>query len=370
MFSNQIIRYAFSLLMLYFLLVSCDPYKKEFKWQVESPKNLHLDTELLNKLIKKVKDSSFHAIDAILLIKDEKIVLEEYFNGYTKDSMHNTASVGKSITSALVGIAIQQGLIPSLETTVMDYFTDSYRIRDLNTEKKNITIYHFLTMTSGLACDDWDEDSPGNTKHFVTAKDDFALTLNLPMVSKNGKRFAYCSGGANLLGEIIRKASGKSLKEYADTVLFNKIGVYENEWFIVPKPPHNEFAGGGNYLKPRDMAKFGLLYKNKGKWEGEQIIPEKWIEESTSTQIEVPNESAAYGYFWWVKEYTYKERKIPGFEASGNGGNKIIVLPKLDLVFILTGSGYGNEYIEGEQARIIFENYILKSVNTSSTLNK
>lgn len=352
-----------SISVVFFLISSCRSEGENFTWKTKLPGELNIDASPLDKLVERIKDSTFHSVDGIILVKNETIVFEEYFNAFTKDSLHNTASVGKSITSALIGIAIENGLIPGLKSTVMDYFTDTYQVEHLNQEKKNITIEHFLTMSSGLACDDWDENSPGNTKHFVDAKDDFALTLNLPVVNKNGERFSYCSGGANLLGEIIRKQSGQSLKEYADMQLFNKIGVSENKWFIVPKPPHNEFSGGGNILKPRDMAKFGLLYANKGKWNESQIIPLEWVEKSTSKQIDVPGEQDDYGYFWWIKEYRYKEGKVKGFEASGNGGNKITVIPELDLVFVLTGSGYGSEYVEGEQAKNIFENYILKSIN-------
>jgi CubicO group peptidase (beta-lactamase class C family) len=349
--------------LLFLLISSCTTEKEKFEWKTISPKELNINEDILNDLVQKINDSTIHSVDGIVLVKDEKIVFEEYFNGFTKDSLHNTASVGKSVTSALVGIAIENGQIPSLETTVMDFFTDSYAIEHLNEEKRNINIEHFLTMSSGLDCDDWDDNSLGNTKHFIDAKDDFALTLNLTMTNKNRERFAYCSGGANLLGEIIRKQSSQSLKEFADKELFNKIGIYENEWFIVPKEPYSEFAGGGNILRPRDMARFGLLYLNQGNWNGKQVIPSEWIEKSTSKQIEVPSEPADYGYFWWIKSYQYQGQEMDAFEASGNGGNKITVIPELNLVFVLTGSGYGSEYVEGEQAKKIIENYILKSIN-------
>jgi CubicO group peptidase (beta-lactamase class C family) len=165
----------------------------------------------------------------------------------------------------------------------------------------------------------------------------------------------------NLLGEIIRKQSQLSLKDFADKYLFDKIGVMENKWFVTPVPPHYEFAGGGNFLKPRDLARFGLLYLNNGVWQGEQVIPEDWISESTSKQI-ATKEDGDYGYFWWIEDYNYKNKIVKGFEASGNGGNKIIVIPELDIVIILTGSAYGSEYVEGEQAKKIIENFVLASI--------
>ncbi len=355
-----------TIISIIWILAGCNEQRinqeKSFEWKTKSPKTLNINENLLNTLLKKVEDTTFRSIDAILVIKNEKIVLEAYFNGFTKDSLHNTTSVGKSITSALVGIAIKNGHIPSKNTKIVPYFSKDYDIKHLDSIKKNIEIQHFLTMTAGLACNDWDENSPGNTKHFWDVPDDFAFTLNLPMINKNGDKFSYCSGGANLLGEIIRKQSGKSLQKYADEYLFNKIGIKENKWFIVPKPPHNEFAGGGNFLKPRDMARFGLLYLNKGNWLGQQIIPENWVKESVSAQIKT-SEDGDYGYFWWINTYKYKDKVLHGFEASGNGGNKITVIPALNLIIVLTGSGYGNEYIEGEQAKTIMEKYIIPSIH-------
>lgn len=328
---------------------------KSFEWESVPPEDVNLNNKYLLKLIKEIKDSTFYSIDGILVIRNGKIALEEYFNGFTKDSFHNTTSVGKSVTSALTGIAIERGLIPDKKAKMVDFFNEQYRIENLSNQKHQIEVEHLLTMSSGLACDDWDENSPGNTMHFPDVPDDFAFTLNLPMINMPGKRFAYCSGGANLLGEIIRKKSGQSLKDFADEHLFNKIGIQENEWFLVPKPPYYEFSGGGNFLKPRDMARFGLLYLNKGMWQGEQILLRKWVEESTTKQIQTPED----GYLWWIKEFKYEDKVVSAFEASGNGGNKITAIPELDIVIILTGSGYGSEYIEGEQAHTIMEKYII-----------
>ena len=335
--------------------------QNKFKWQVVQPADVKLDENSLRGLIEKIEDSVIHSVDGIVVVKNGKIALEQYFNGFSKDSLHNTASVGKSITSALVGIAIDKGLIPGLQTKVTDYFEKGYDIKDPTDQKQQIEIQHLLTMSSGWDCDDWDESSLGNSAHFPNVADDFAFILNLPVIHAPGDRFAYCSGGANLVGEIIRRTSAQSLQQFADGHLFNKIGIINNQWFIVPKPPHYEFSGGGNLLTPRDMARLGLLYLNHGQWQGDQIIPKAWIQASTTKQIETP-EGEGYGYFWWIKALNFKDSTVMAFEASGNGGNKITVIPELEMVIVLTGSGYESEYVEGEQARIIMEEYILASV--------
>ena len=334
----------------------------KFEWEFVRPEEVNLDEKYFHELLARIKDSTVHSVDGIVVVKNEKIVLEEYFNGFSKDSLHNTASVGKIITSALTGIAIDKGLIQGLQTRLINYFND-YDIENFTHQKQQIAIQHLLSMSSGLACDDWDENSPGNTMHFPNVPDDFAFTLNLPMTHKPGDRFAYCSGGANLLGEIIRRTSGQSLQAFADENLFNKIGITKNQWFVVPKPPHYEFAGGGNSLTPRDMARLGLLYLNQGKWNGDQVVSREWVKASTTNQITTP-EGDGYGYFWWLREFNFKDNKVTAFEASGNGGNKITVIPPLEMVIVLTGSGYGSEYVEGEQARVIIENYVLSSVNS------
>lgn len=334
---------------------------ESFEWQTVQPEEVGLESQYLRKLVQHIKDSNIYSVDGIVVVKNGKIALEEYFNGFTKDSLHNVTSVGKSLTSALTGIAINQGLILDKRIRLTDCLNEAYDIQNLTSQKQQIEIQHILTMSSGLACDDWDETSPGNEQKFQYVPNVFAYVLNLPMLRDPGEKFAYCTGGANLLGEIIRKKSGKSLKDYADESLFRRIGVEENEWFIVPNPAGKEYSGGGNLLKPRDMARFGLLYLNMGRWQNEQIVPREWVEESTKKQIKTPD-GESYGYFWWIKEFKHGDKVISAFEASGNGGNKITVIPELDLVIVLTGSGYGSVFVEGEQAHAIMEKYIIASV--------
>ncbi|SMG49160.1 CubicO group peptidase, beta-lactamase class C family [Marivirga sericea] len=361
---NKVIQLFPFLLLIFFSACknqTSENGNQSFEWAIESPENSGIDEKILNSLVGKIKDSTLYGVDAIILVKNKKIVFEKYFNGFEADSLHNVTSVGKSITSALVGISIEKGYIKNKNEQIIQHFREDYKIENLSLEKENIQIHHLLTMSAGWDCDDWDENSVGNTMHFPNVPDDFAFTLNLPMIKPNGEDFSYCSGGANLLGEIIRRKSQLGLKDFANKYLFNKIGVTENEWFIAPKTTPYEFAGGGNLLKPRDLARFGLLYLNDGIWEGEQIIPKDWISESTSRQIET-SEDGDYGYFWWVKEYNYNNKILKGFEASGNGGNKLVVIPEHNIVIILTGSAYGSEYVEGEQAKKIIEDFLLPSL--------
>lgn len=354
-----------NLLFFIFFFSSCnqnssDNKNNDFKWEFETLESLTTNKNLLEDFKAKIQDSTLYGVDALVIVKDEKIVFEEYFNGYTADSLHDIRSAGKSITSALVGIAIKKDFIASDEETIIENFKPDYSIDHLSPEKEQIQIKHLLTMSAGWDCDDWNENSLGNTMHLPGLPDDFGFILNLPMIKSNGESFSYCSGGANLLGEIIRRKSQMSLKDFANKYLINRIGITNNEWFIAPDPQNYEFSGGGNFLRPRDLARFGLLYLNGGQWQGEQVIPKEWIRKSTEKQIET-GDDGDYGYLWWIKKYRFKNRVVNGFEASGNGGNKITVVPELNMVIILTGSAYGSEYVEGEQAKTIIEDYVLAS---------
>jgi len=358
---------AFGLFLMSIILSSCQEQVTEgksipFEWEIESvEKSKNLDEEVLISLVEMVEDSTLYGVDGIILVQHGKIVFENYFNGFAADSLHDLTSVGKSITSALVGIAIEKELISNVNEPIVNHFTKDYPIENLTPEKEGIQIHHLLTMSAGWDCDDWDESSAGNTMHFPDVPDDFAFTLNLPMINSNGDNYSYCSGGANLLGEIIRRQSQLSLKDFADRHLFHEIGVTENEWFVTPKSQPYEFAGGGNSLRPRDLARFGLLYLNNGMWQGKQILNSDWVSRSTSKQI-ATSEDGDYGYLWWIRDYNYKNKVLRGFEASGNGGNKLVVIPELEVVVVLTGSAYGSEYVEGEQARKIIEDFLLASI--------
>ena len=206
-----------SLCAVVFAFFACSERKatsfqsRRFEWKTVQAENVGLYSQYLGELIQGIKDSTFYAVDGIVVVKNGKIALEEYFNGFTKDSLHNVASVGKSLTSALTGIAIKQGLLAGKKGKLVDCLKEAYAIQDLSIQKQQIEIQHILTMSSGLACDDWDEASPGSERHFPDVPNVFAYVLNLAMVNSPGEKFAYCTGGANLLGEVIRKKSGQSL---------------------------------------------------------------------------------------------------------------------------------------------------------------
>ena len=260
--------------------------------------------------------------------------------------MHNLASVTKAITSALVGIAIDNGFIKDVNEKVYSFFPEYSQLND--EEKDRITLEHLLTMTSGL---EWNEmDVSVDTRNYENdliqlfiVPDPIGYILAKPVVAEAGTRWYYSGGDVNLLGEVIRKATGLSVEDFAEKYLFTPLGITEYEWdYITPYIVH---ASGNLKLRPRDMAKFGYLYLNDGVWNGERIISKEWIEASTRDYASLPNDWAQeygdrYGYQWFLQTYYADSTPFDSFLRDGWGGQRITVFPDLDMVVILTGGNY------------------------------
>jgi CubicO group peptidase (beta-lactamase class C family) len=361
------------------LLVSCTPARTSSVprqtgdgWQMASLNEVGISEEKISQAVAHIHDGTYQNVHSILIIKDGKLVFEEYFDGYVFDyngdeyrgaftefgidTTHNLASVTKSVTSALVGIAIDQGLIEGVDESMFAFFSE---YASLNDEKKDkITLYHLLTMTSGL---EWNEMelSYGNTRNdliqLFIVSDPKEYILSKPVVSEPGTDWYYNGGGTNLLGEIIREVSGLRMDEFAEAYLFDPLDITNYEWdYINPDMVH---ASGNLRLRPRDMAKFGYLFLNRGVWKGERVISEAWIEESTKGHVS-PSWADGYGYQWWLKTYRSGSTSVDSFYAAGWGGQRIIVFPSLDMVLVFTG---GN-YVGQEPVDEIIVRYILPAV--------
>jgi CubicO group peptidase (beta-lactamase class C family) len=361
------------------LLVSCAPSQTSSApertgdgWQTASLSEVGISEEKIDQAVACVDDGTYQNIHSILIVKGGKLVFEEYFDGYAFDydgdayrgeftefdidTTHNLASVTKSFTSALVGIAIDQGLIEGVDGRVFAFFPE---YASLNDEKKDaITLYHLLTMTSGL---EWNEMalSYGDTRNdliqLFIVPDPKEYILSKPVVSEPGTEWYYNGGGTNLLGEIIREASGLRIDHFAQKHLFAPLGITDYEWdYINSDMVH---ASGNLRLRPRDMAKFGYLFLNQGVWRGERIISEEWVEESTKGHVSL-SWTGEYGYQWWLKTYRSGSTSVDSFYAAGWGGQRIIVFPSLDMVVVFTG---GN-YVGREPVDEIVVHYILPAV--------
>jgi CubicO group peptidase (beta-lactamase class C family) len=319
------------------------------------------DREKIKELNRKIADNSFKEVTSIVVIRDGKLLIEEYFSGATRKTLHDTRSVGKSFVSALMGIAIENGHIKSENQTLKDFY-DLTKFANYSAKKETVTIKSLLTMSSGFAGNDDDETSPGNEENMYPTSDWVKFALDLPMNDKNevAQTWNYFTAGVVLLGDIINKSISEGLGEYADKKLFKPLGVTKYKWEFTPQGVPN--TAGGLRMSALDFAKFGQLYKNGGKWNGKQIISESWIDKSFTRQLALPEkESEFYGFLFWNKAYTVNGNRYETFYATGNGGNKIFVFKDHPLVVVITATAYNKPYGHAQVDKIM-NRFVLPAV--------
>lgn len=328
-------------------------------WKTSSPEAQGMDSELINKMFNEINEKQIK-VHSLLIIRNGYSVTEAYFYPYKKEYRHILNSVTKSINSGLVGLAIEDGYIKSINQRVVDIFSDE-PIENLNERKKSITIKNLLTMTPGF---DWQESGNYNTSsdsntQMWASPNQAMFVLNRPMADEPGKTFYYNSGASHLLAAIVQRTSGKTSLEYANERIFKPLGISDLSWRIDRQGFYS--GGGGIFMKPEDLAKYGYLYLNKGKWDGKQLIPQKWIEESTSKQINTPNGLAGrygYGYQWW-------QNKFGGYSARGFSGQYLFVVPEYNLVAVFTGGLKNDDFYKPEE---LMEKYVLPSVKSDRAI--
>lgn len=269
-------------------------------------------------------------VHSVLLLHKNELLVEQYYNGWDEDEMHFLASTTKSFSAILMGIAIQQGKIKNENEKMLDFFPD-YSVLSSDTLKKRICIKNLLTNTSGF---EWDEhafavDDPQNMGVQMDKKEDWLKeSLELPMDTIPGTRYVYSGPNNIIVGEIIKRATGQNVAEFANENLFEPLGVKEYDWFF--KNGVCDISGGLK-LKVRDIAKYGLLHLNQGKWQGKQVVSSEWMEKIFEPYIEIKH--PLYSCFQWrmvETEYGFNSWFIPG-----NGGQIINVVPELDLVIVI-----------------------------------
>lgn len=323
--------------------------------QVANIKKSGLDTTLLAGMMQKIVDGAYPNVHSILIIKDGKLVFEEYFYEYTKDSLQELRSTSKSFISALTGIAIKRGFIKTKNETVLSYFPE-YIFKNNSKTKERITIENLLTNQSGLDCDISNPNSEGNESTMSNTDDWVKFTLDLPMIDSPGGKGMYCSGNPITLGRIIEKTTKQPLPEFAEKNLFSPLGITKYKWNFKPDKSSSE-TFCQIYMRPRDMAKFGLLYLNNGNWYGKQIISKDWVQQSLTKHSIV--QGVEYGYLWWLKYLDANGVRYYGKAAQGNGGQKIYIWEQQNMVTVITGGNYNTQSPSDE----LIKKYILPAFN-------
>jgi CubicO group peptidase (beta-lactamase class C family) len=333
------------------------PSRRDDGWTVATLDDVGIDHRRIEAFIEKVIATpidSTHASDihGVLIARHGKLVLEEYFHGTSPDEPHDTRSASKSLTSVLVGAA---KLDPSTPVyAAMNVRTDDPR-------KKAMTLEHLLTMSSGLDCDDNDDNSPGNedVMQTQTAQPDwFRYTLDLKNIRNPGEKSVYCSCQSNLAGGVLARKTGRWLPDLFRDLVAEPLQI---ERYAIDLTPTGEgYMGGGIRFLPRDFMKLGQMMLDGGRWHGRRIVRAEWVRHSTSQRTKIGD--SLYGDLWWLQDYPYKGRTVHAFFAAGNGGQLVVAVPALDLVIAFYGGNYAERaaLIPGQ---VLIPQEILPAVN-------
>lgn len=332
--------------------ISISPEDTGDGWTTSSPTAEGIDQAAVLTALESIREGSYPGVDSMVIVRHGRLVAEGYFNGFARESLHDLRSTGKSFTSALAGIAIEQSLI-AFDEPISQIIPGFERHAGMDARKRAIKISNLLNMDSGLACNDWVASSVGNEERMYDSPDWIAFVLDLPMVNEPGSVASYCTGGVVVLGHAISVRSGMTLDDFASTWLFTPLGIQQAQWRR--SPDGRATGGGGLWLAPRDAAKFGMMYLNGGTWNGTRVVPQMWVEQSQQRVHQLGEHD--YGLLWWKRTFVSEGEPLESFFTSGNGGNYIFVLPDLQLVVVFTGSNYnsslGNQPFEIMSSRIV-----------------
>lgn len=308
--------------------------------EVSSPTKEGLDSARLFEWVADLQENDTDAIRSVLIAKNNRLVLEAYFDGWHRDRKQDMRSASKSFVSAVMGIALEKGVVKSIDEKILGFFPEYDSYLKWDDRKAEMRIRDFLRMRTGLSCNDWVEYSPGNQEKMYVTDDWIKFILDLPVVHDPGERFSYCSGAPIVLSAIINKTSGTTNFQFADENLFAPLGITDYAWEYMP--PRPDYAGGQLHMRPRDALKFGLLFLNDGVWNERRVVSANWVEESTKPNGAVPGQrqGVGYGYLWWTTSWTIDGVEIPAYYANGNGGQVMYVLKDLDMVVLFTGGAY------------------------------
>lgn len=325
-------------------------------WQISTD---HVDTAKIEALNKRILTQNYKDITSIVVIKDGKLLLEEYFNGSKRNALQDMRSVGKTFASTLIGIAIRDGFIQS-EAKQLNAFYDLKKNQNYSPEKDSISLKDLLTMSSVLTGLDSDPESPGGEEKMYPTPNWVDFTLNLPVdeTKLEEKRWEYFTAGVVVLGDVIHKSVPGGLEKYADKNLFQPLGITNYKWQFTPQKVAN--TAGGIRLRSLDFAKYGQLYQNQGVWNGKQILPKEWVEKSLSHQMEIAKDEY-YGYLFWNKTYQVDGKGYEVYYCSGNGGNKIIVFKDQPLVIVITATAYNKPYGHS-QVDLMIRDYLIPAI--------
>jgi len=351
-------------------------------WTTANARDTDMDENAMAQTVRGIIDASPtmrrpSLIHSMLVAHRGKLVLEEYFYGYDRDTPHDVRSAGKTFASVMLGAAMLRGVKISPQTRIYEVLGDLGPFANPDPRKAQITLAHLMTHSSGLDCDDYDEESLGNENTMTTQREQpdwWKYTLDLRQVYDPGKHYAYCSANTNLVGGALTKATGTWLPQLFEETVARPLQFRRYHW---PTTPTDDgYQAGGAFLLPRDLLKVGQTYLDGGVWNGRRIVSEEWVKESTAPHMDITPATTgmsgeefqnsyapgADAWAWHLSELRSGGRMYKEYEASGNGGQLLIVVPDADLIVVFTGGNYMQGGIWGRWRHTIVADQIIPAI--------
>lgn len=337
------------LITAFTLLAVATPVSAQALWRAAPPESQGLSTERLVAMDATVRAGTFQKVTSVLIARHGRLVHETYFDDGGREARRNTRSTTKTVTAMLVGAAIAEGDIPNVDAPVMPFIASHGPFENPDPRKAAIRVEDLLTMSSLLECDDENQFSRGNEERMYLIEDWVKFAFDLPVrgfpawVPKpadqpHGRAFSYCTAGSTTLGAVVQSASGEALDTFARRVLFAPLGIEGEEWQMSPTGLPQ--GGGGLGLRSRDLLALGQLLLNRGQWEGQQVLAEAFAVAMTTPQASVDPQRGDYGYLIWLPTYTVNGQPHAAWAMAGTGGNKVVIVPDLEAVVVVTTENY------------------------------
>ena len=326
------------------------PLARDDGWPTATLDQVNIDRPGIEKMVQRIINTPMESvhnqqIDGLLIARHGKLVLEEYFHGEHRDKAHDTRSASKSMTATLIGAAMYAGAPLTLSTPVYQIMNGGVFPANLDPMKRQMTLEHLMSMSSGYYCDDSDDKAPGreDTMWNSDSQNFYQFALNLPMAYRPGEKAIYCSTNPNLALGVLQQATGEPGLYAFDRLVAAPLNI--RDYGAGTDPGGNAYGGGGWHFLPRDFMKIGQLMLDQGTWHGRRMLSKEFVARASSPVVKIG--TRPYGLGWWIYDLPYGNRTLHAFAALGNGGQNVFVVPDLDLVVAVYASNYGD--------RVLFE---------------